>query len=728
MTWFHDLPVGRKLAVAFAVTTLMTFALGMLALWRLGISNVQIQDTNRNWLPAVLHLGQMRALTNEIRLYELALLDPQRPQDQRREYRARLDKDLQAIAEAERAYDAIPAESSAREQAMYDEVRTARQAYLAANAAILAALERGDFADASRISDSDALQHRRDLSDALDALTAYNAEHLHRQVAGSETSYRSTVAVIWIGIAILLLSASLFGWRISRAIARPLQQANRVARDIAQGRLDNPIGAQRRDETGQLLESMRCMQQQLQAVIAAQTEMTVRHDQGQISFRIDDASFPGEYGRMVRDTNALVAQHIGVKMRAVETMRRYAVGDLSVDMDRLPGEKAAITDAMDMCKQALSSINGEIRRLSAAAAAGDFSVRGDESAYRHDFLAMVQSLNGMMASSDQTLSQLSQLLRAIAAGDLTARMEGDFRGVFATMRDDANITVEQLTAIVGRIQQSNVAINSAAAEIAAGNEDLSRRTEQQAANLEETAASMEELTSTVKQNAEHARQANQLVIGATSVASQGGDVVGQVVATMTDIQASSRRIGDIISVIDGIAFQTNILALNAAVEAARAGELGRGFAVVASEVRSLAQRSATAAREIKTLIEESTGRVESGSALALQAGATMTEIVASVRRVTDIMGEIAAASQEQASGIEQVSQTIVQMDGATQQNAALVEEASAAARAMEDQASGLASAVAVFRLEPRAPHPGGVRGAGAGERRGRRPLYAVETA
>ncbi len=210
---------------------------------------------------------------------------------------------------------------------------------------------------------------------------------------------------------------------------------------------------------------------------------------------------------------------------------------------------------------------------------------------------------------------------------------------------------------------------------------------------------MEELTSTVKQNADHARQANQLAVGAASVASQGGKVVGKVVTTMADIQASSRKIADIISVIDGIAFQTNIPALNAAVEAARAGEQGRGFAVVATEVRSLAQRSATAAKEIKTLIEDSTGRVADGSALAEQAGHTMGELVASVQRVTDIMAEISAASQEQASGIEQVNQTIVQMDETTQQNAALVEEATAAARAMEEQADGLAEAIAVFRIE-----------------------------
>ncbi|RBD47047.1 methyl-accepting chemotaxis protein, partial [Xanthomonas oryzae] len=256
----------------------------------------------------------------------------------------------------------------------------------------------------------------------------------------------------------------------------------------------------------------------------------------------------------------------------------------------------------------------------------------------------------------------------------------------------------QLAEIVNGIKQSAVSIKGAASEIASGNQDLSQRTEQQAASLEETAASMEELTSTVKQNAENARQANQLAIGAASVASQGGEIVSKVVQTMSGIEASSKKIADIISVIDGIAFQTNILALNAAVEAARAGEQGRGFAVVASEVRTLAQRSSGAAKEIKELIDDSVQRVTDGSVLVHSAGTTMGEIVASVQRVTDIMGEISAASQEQSAGIEQVNQTVTQMDETTQQNAALVEEATAAARAMEEQAQQLTEAVALFRL------------------------------
>ena len=298
----------------------------------------------------------------------------------------------------------------------------------------------------------------------------------------------------------------------------------------------------------------------------------------------------------------------------------------------------------------------------------------------------------------QAVNEVQRVLSALSQGDLTEQMSGSYTGDFLRMKDDANATVEQLTAIITQIKTATDTINTAAKEISSGNSDLSARTEQQAASLEETASSMEELTSTVKQNAENAKQANQLAMGASEVARKGGQVVSEVVTTMSAINESSKKIVDIISVIDGIAFQTNILALNAAVEAARAGEQGRGFAVVAAEVRSLAQRSAGAAKEIKTLIGDSVEKVGNGAKLVDQAGKTMEEIVTSVKRVTDIMAEISAASQEQSQGIEQVNQTITQMDEVTQQNAALVEEASAAARSLEEQAGGLSQSVGTFKL------------------------------
>jgi methyl-accepting chemotaxis protein len=286
----------------------------------------------------------------------------------------------------------------------------------------------------------------------------------------------------------------------------------------------------------------------------------------------------------------------------------------------------------------------------------------------------------------------------IATGDLSMNVEADTAHAGSLLYSIKQMQ-DQLTSVVGRIKSSSDTIATASSQIAAGNQDLSSRTEEQASSLEQTAASMEELTSTVKQNADNARQANQLAASASEVAVKGGSVVSQVVDTMASINASSKKIVDIIGVIDGIAFQTNILALNAAVEAARAGEQGRGFAVVAAEVRNLAQRSAAAAKEIKGLIDDSVGKVGVGSVLVGEAGKTMQEIVGSVKRVTDIMGEITAASQEQTSGIEQINQAITQMDQVTQQNAALVEEAAAAAASLQEQAGGLLQIVSTFKLD-----------------------------
>ena len=290
------------------------------------------------------------------------------------------------------------------------------------------------------------------------------------------------------------------------------------------------------------------------------------------------------------------------------------------------------------------------------------------------------------------------MAEAVAEGDLTAQFAAPGKDETAQLLNALGRMKNNLGSIVGGVRRNAEAVATASAQIASGNQDLSQRTEEQASALEETAASMEQLSSTVKQNADNAQQANQLALGASTVAQKGGDVVAQVVETMKGINDSSRKIADIIGVIDGIVFQTNILALNAAVEAARAGEQGRGFAVVATEVRNLAGRSADAAKEIKSLITASVQRVERGTQLADQAGDTMTEVVNSIRLVTDIMGEISAASSEQSAGVAQVGQAVSQMDQATQQNAALVEEGAAAAESLKVQARQLVDAVAVFKL------------------------------
>jgi methyl-accepting chemotaxis protein len=385
-------------------------------------------------------------------------------------------------------------------------------------------------------------------------------------------------------------------------------------------------------------------------------------------------------------------------MQVVEVVSRYAQGDFSVDMPRLPGDKANISQAIDDVKHTLFEVVSEIKALTDAGATGDFSRRSDAGRFNYLFKDILLDLNRFIDTCDQGFQDILRVANAMADGDMTEIISKAYPGRFGDVIAGMNQTGDNLKSLVSEIKIASDTINTAAKEIASGNNDLSHRTEEQAASLEQTAASMEQLTSTVQNNAQNAEHANQLARGAADTAAKGGRVVSQVVTTMDAINASARKIVDIIGVIDGIAFQTNILALNAAVEAARAGEQGRGFAVVAGEVRNLAHRAAAAAGEVKGLISDSVDKVDDGSKLVAQAGKTMGEIVSAIGKVSQIIADITAASAEQSSGIQQVNQAIGQMDDVTQQNAALVEQAAASAESLEEQAEHLAQAVDKFNV------------------------------
>ncbi len=560
-------------------------------------------------------------------------------------------------------------------------------------------MEQGDFPGAVALTLGPVQEAANGWNKALGDGVAYEEKESREAAAEAiRLGERSLLQLLVLGVVALLvgIAASVL---IGRSMTGPLARAVQLAERLSKGELDQEFRLGGRDELTQLGEAMASVRQSVQAAIGAQLQMAEQHEAGAIRYRMDASAFPGDFGRMVQATNHLVESHVQVQLLMAEVMQRYAIGDLSRDLPEYPGEKGTLTRTLAAVKQSLMAINAQIDELARAARAGDFSVRGDAAAFQYQFQAMVNHLNGMMASSQASIADVSDVLRAISHGNLTARMEGEYEGVFARMRDDANATTTQLTGIVRGIQVAADSINNAAQELAAGNNDLSRRTEQQAANLEEAAASMEELTSTVRQNAELARQADSEAHAAGVAVRETEQAMAQMATVMGEIDQSSARISEISTVIDGIAFQTNILALNAAVEAARAGEQGRGFAVVASEVRTLAQRAGVAAKEIKELIEDAAAKVQSGLAVTVESEAAIARVAQASSRTTQLMSDIAAASKEQAAGIEQVNQVVVQMDQVTQQNAALVEEATAASRALEEQAHALTTSVSVFQLE-----------------------------
>lgn len=386
--------------------------------------------------------------------------------------------------------------------------------------------------------------------------------------------------------------------------------------------------------------------------------------------------------------------------RKLPAKAEIKVADLEFEVNAtaVMGPKGELMGNMVEWRDITEQKNAErqIASLIQAASAGNLDQRLDAEQFNGFLRNLADGINQLIEAVVDPIKKSTEVMKALSVGDLTLNMEGSYQGEFAVMRDAIDTSITNLRNMVDEIRQSSSSIASGASEIAQGNTDLSQRTEEQASSLEETASSMEELTSTVKQNADNAKQANQLASGARDQAEKGGEVVSKAISAMSAINESSKKISDIIGVIDEIAFQTNLLALNAAVEAARAGEQGRGFAVVAGEVRNLAQRSAAAAKEIKTLIKDSVVKVDDGSRLVNESGKTLTDIVDAVKKVSDIIAEIAAASGEQSAGIDQINKAITQMDEVTQQNAALVEEAAAASESMDEQANNLTKLMEYF--------------------------------
>jgi methyl-accepting chemotaxis protein len=546
------------------------------------------------------------------------------------------------------------------------------------------------------------------------------------------------VALGGVGMLLILLVAIYL--IVTRLILVPINRdVLPTFRALSAGKYDTPLDVGGNDEIGRVRQGLETMQNRLGFEVADAKRQA--DEMTRIKIALDSVSTPVRIadpaGQVIYANHALVEilRRIEPRLKAqnpafsVDGFVGSSIGNLYADpeaaLKRLAGLNSTTDTIMDIGGRTYRVVTSpvfnaggerlgsvgewqdrtdqlivekEISDIVAGALRGDFVTRLSLDGKEGFFKQLAEGLNQLSEVTQTGLTDVARVLQRVAAGDLTQKIDAEYEGIFGQLKDDTNSTIERLREVVGRIKEATEAINTASQEIAAGNQDLSSRTEEQASSLEETSSAMEELNATVKQNAENARQANELAKTSNAGVVKGGQVVKQVVVTMGEIQTSSKKISDIIGVIDSIAFQTNILALNAAVEAARAGEQGRGFAVVATEVRNLAQRSATAAKEIKTLIAESVDKVESGAKLVHEAGVTMDEVVTSFQQVASLVTEIASASREQSSGIEQTTQAVSQMDEVTQQNAALVEQAAAAAESLEEQARGLVQTVSMFKL------------------------------
>jgi methyl-accepting chemotaxis protein len=737
LNMFKNLSIKHRLITVLAMLSLMLLGIGGYGLYGISKSNDAARTIYEDRLVA---LEQMTHIDRLILGNRLAIAVSQvtpTPEFIRAQTET-VDKNIAEITEIWKTYMATAL--TPQEKELAEKFAENRKKFVAEGLKpAVAALRAGNIKETQQIVVQKIRPLYKPVKEDVDALIKLQNDVAKEEYAAAQGRY-ATIRNLSIFIIILgVLLAATVGFFLVRAIVGPLTAIIGHFTRLSEGNYNNKIDISRNDELGKVMQALQSMQ------------IKLGFDMNE-SKRVADESLRIKIGLDNATTNVMIADTNGIIIyanRAVLDMFKQAVADIrkvfpNFDPDKLIGtnidvfhknpahqrqllqglsttHKTTIKigtrsfnlaanpvinsagERLGICVEWLDitaelAVQEEINALVNAASSGDLTKRVALEDKQGFMRKLGEGMNELLEVLAAAMDDIAHALDGMAKGDLTVSISKEYQGTFGKLKDDINATVAKLTEVVSSIKEAVDLIKTASMEVSMGNSNLSQRTQEQASALEETASSMEEMTSTVKQNADNAKQANQLVSGARTQASEGGEVVTKAVGAMEAISGSSKKIADIISVIDEIAFQTNLLALNAAVEAARAGEQGRGFAVVATEVRNLAQRSAEAAKEIKDLINDSVEKVSTGSKLVDSSGNVLSEIVGSVKKISDIVAEISAASQEQATGIEQVNKAVMQMDEMTQQNAALVEQAAAASKSVEDQAVNLSEQVAFFQI------------------------------
>ncbi|MFA6441652.1 MAG: methyl-accepting chemotaxis protein [Sterolibacterium sp.] len=736
LNFFRTMSIKGRLTFVIAMLSLLLIGIGGLGLFGMSKTNEGLQSVYEDRTVALGQVARINRniLRNRMQIDEM-LLDPS-PEEI-----AKAGQEIDAnIAEINKLWDAYMATKlTPEEKGLAEKFAADRKKFVTEGLKpALEAIRAGNM-DQARTAAGAMRSYNAAVGQGVNKLIQLQLDEAKKEYEEAQTRFADTrniaIGLILAGIALALA----LGAALIKAIVLPLQQAAGVFGQISQGIYGNRIDIASNNEIGKVLQALEMMQTKLGFDVAETKRLS--DENLRIKIALDNVSTgvmianpdrfiiyanksvqqilksaEADIRKQLPDFNAekLVGVNIDTfhknpahQANLLKTFTSTYIANLEIGGRYLrvtaspvlndQGQRlGAVAEWLDRTPEVI--VEQEVEKIVQGALRGDFEQRLALEGKEGFFKQLAEGLNRLAEVTSTGLQDVARVLKTVAQGDLTQTIEADYEGIFGQLKDDTNTTVERLREVIGRIKEATEAINTASQEIAAGNVDLSSRTEEQASSLEETSSSMEELNATVKNNAENAAKANQLAKSSNEIATRGGAMVKGVVSTMSEIQGSSKKIADIIGVIDSIAFQTNILALNAAVEAARAGEQGRGFAVVATEVRNLAHRSATAAKEIKTLIAESVDKVESGAKLVETAGSTMDEVVTSFQHVASLVTEISNASREQSSGIEQVTQAVSQMDEVTQQNAALVEEAAAAAESLEEQARGLMQAVSMFKL------------------------------